>query len=298
MRKRCCRRALQGKQPPDSWQTHVGRELIDQYVVPGYCEPITDLYTVRRLDRRDARRAWSSRRRGKASSTRFRLAFTAEMGSGTTNESWPTTASKSATRCRSTSSSPRPTRSRPLGFRPLALGNSKDTFPGAQTFENTLLGVVGPETYNALFQGETAWDDQGVQRRRRDLCQDARLRERGLLGPDVGATPSPSSSRAKPDSTAWATGPTARFVAKDAQDNIGWVSHPGTAGSFVLVVDSFTLPVGAPHRGKRQELAQDPRLEGSAGSVQSAEGLDPGANRCQPRPLLAISPVVDGQLRQ
>ena len=31
-------------QPPDSWQTHVGRELIDRYVVPGYCEPITDLY--------------------------------------------------------------------------------------------------------------------------------------------------------------------------------------------------------------------------------------------------------------
>ena len=42
----------------------------------------------------------------------------------------------------------------------------------------------------------------------------------------------------------WAYG---EVVAKNAQDNIGWVSHPGTAGSFVLVVDSFTLPVGAPH---------------------------------------------------
>ena len=35
---------LQGNQPPDSWQTHVGHELVDRYVVPGYCEPITDLY--------------------------------------------------------------------------------------------------------------------------------------------------------------------------------------------------------------------------------------------------------------
>ena len=26
---------LQGEQPPDSWQTHVGHELIDLYVVPG-----------------------------------------------------------------------------------------------------------------------------------------------------------------------------------------------------------------------------------------------------------------------
>jgi glucose/mannose transport system substrate-binding protein len=42
----------------------------------------------------------------------------------------------------------------------------------------------------------------------------------------------------------WAYG---EVVAKDAVDNIGWVSHPGSAGSFVLVVDSFTLPVGAPN---------------------------------------------------
>ena len=28
----------------------------------------------------------------------------------------------------------------------------KERFQGAQTFENTLLGVVGPETYNALFR--------------------------------------------------------------------------------------------------------------------------------------------------
>ena len=42
----------------------------------------------------------------------------------------------------------------------------------------------------------------------------------------------------------WAYG---EVVAKEAQDVMGWVSHPGTAGSFVLVVDCFTLPVGAPN---------------------------------------------------
>ena len=36
----------------------------------------------------------------------------------------------------------------------------------------------------------------------------------------------------------WAYG---EVLAKDAQDNIGWVSHPGSDGSFVLVVDSFSL---------------------------------------------------------
>jgi glucose/mannose transport system substrate-binding protein len=36
-------------------------------------------------------------------------------------------------------------------------------------------------------------------------------------------------------------------IAKEQQDNIGWVNHPGTGGSFVAVIDGFTMPVGAPH---------------------------------------------------
>jgi glucose/mannose transport system substrate-binding protein len=35
---------LAGGNPPDSWQAHPGCELLGQYVEPGYCEPITDLY--------------------------------------------------------------------------------------------------------------------------------------------------------------------------------------------------------------------------------------------------------------
>src|SRR6516164_1470819 len=35
---------LAGGNPPDSWQTHPGWELLGQYVEPGYCEPITELY--------------------------------------------------------------------------------------------------------------------------------------------------------------------------------------------------------------------------------------------------------------
>src|SRR5271154_5913715 len=35
---------LAGGNPPDSWQTHPGLELLGQYVEPAYCEPITELY--------------------------------------------------------------------------------------------------------------------------------------------------------------------------------------------------------------------------------------------------------------
>src|SRR5271157_3966467 len=42
---------LAGGKPPDSWQTHPGRELLDQYVGPGYCEAITGLYKNEGWDR-------------------------------------------------------------------------------------------------------------------------------------------------------------------------------------------------------------------------------------------------------
>ena len=42
---------LAGGKPPDSWQTHPGRELLDQYVEPGYCEAITELYKSEGWDR-------------------------------------------------------------------------------------------------------------------------------------------------------------------------------------------------------------------------------------------------------
>src|SRR5215475_8144560 len=35
---------LAGGNPPDTWQTHPGWELFGQYVQPGFCEPITELY--------------------------------------------------------------------------------------------------------------------------------------------------------------------------------------------------------------------------------------------------------------
>jgi glucose/mannose transport system substrate-binding protein len=38
------RTRLAGGNPPDTWQSHAGWELLGQYVEPGYCQPVTDLY--------------------------------------------------------------------------------------------------------------------------------------------------------------------------------------------------------------------------------------------------------------
>ena len=185
MRKRCCRRAS-GRPASgllaDPHRPRVGRPLCR----PRYCEPITDLYESEGWTDVMPEPAWSSRRRGKASSTRFRLAFTAETGSGTTNKSWTTTASKSATRCRSTNSLPRPTRSRPLGFRPWLLATVKGT---SRAHRRSRTHCSAWRAGN--LQCPVPWRDcpgtiRACQRSRRDLCQDARLRQRGLLGLDMG----------------------------------------------------------------------------------------------------------------
>lgn len=235
---------LQGNQPPDSWQTHPGRELIDQYVVPGYTEPISDLYMsegwldvipeglVNQL-------TWESEQYSipvgvhRGNGFWYNKPLMAdngiEVGETMTVEEFVAAADvlKAA------------------GIPALALA-MKDTFPGAQLFENTLLGTVGPDTYNALFLGETPWDDPGVRE-----AAETMVKMLEYVNDDASAltwdqaTAMVIEGRAGFNSMGdWAYG---EVVAKDAVEDIGWVSHPGTSGSFVLVVDSFTLPVGAPH---------------------------------------------------
>jgi glucose/mannose transport system substrate-binding protein len=235
---------LQGNQPPDSWQTHLGRELVDQYVAPGYSEPITDLYEsegwLEVMPEGLVNQAtWESnqyaipvgvhRGNGFWYNRQVMTDNGIEVGDTMTFDEFVAAADTL----------------KAAGITGLALG-TKDTFPAAQTFENTLLGVVGPETYDALFKGEAAWDEPGV----RDAA-DAYAKMLEYVNEDFSALSWDQAmglvieGRAGFNSMGdWAYG---EVVAKDAVDNIGWVSHPGTAGSFVLVVDSFNLPVGAPN---------------------------------------------------
>ena len=45
----------------------------------------------------------------------------------------------------------------------------------------------------------------------------------------------------------WADGEFIKAGLKENED-FGWVNHPGTDGSFVIVADGFTLAKGAPHK--------------------------------------------------
>ena len=235
---------LQGNQPPDSWQTHPGRELVDRYVVPGYCEPISDLYVSEGWadvipEGLVNQSTWEGEQYSIAVGVHRGNGFWynkqvmadngIEVGDTLTFDQFVAAADTL----------------KAAGIPALALA-MKDTFAGAQTFENTLLGVVGPETYDALFKGEAPWDDQGVRE-----AAEAYAKMLEYVNEDFSALTWDQATALVIEGGAgfnsmgdWAYG---EVVARDAQDLIGWVSHPGTDGSFVLVVDSFTLPVGAPN---------------------------------------------------
>ncbi|MFN8661826.1 MAG: ABC transporter substrate-binding protein [Thermomicrobiales bacterium] len=235
---------LQGNEPPDSWQTHVGRELIDQYVVPGYTQPITDIYQSEGwADVIPAglvdQATWESeqysipvgvhRGNGFWYNKDVMKANGIEVGDTLSFDQFFEAAEKL----------------KAAGIPGISLA-MKDTFAGAQTFENTLLGTVGPEKYDQLFKGEASWDDDGVRQAAETYAKmlDYVNDDFSALSWDQ-ATAMIIEGKAGFNSMGdWAYG---EVVAKDAVDKIGWVNHPGTDGSFVLVVDSFTLPVGAPH---------------------------------------------------
>ena len=42
---------LAGGNPPDTWQSHPGWELLGQYVEPGYCEPLNDIYQAQNWEK-------------------------------------------------------------------------------------------------------------------------------------------------------------------------------------------------------------------------------------------------------
>jgi outer membrane protein OmpA-like peptidoglycan-associated protein len=66
----------------------------------------------------------------------------------------------------------------------------------------------------------------------------------------------------------WADG---EFIKAHLKENVdfGWVNHPGTSGSFLIVADGFTLAKGAPHRESAIAWLK------SIGSKESQEAFNP-----------------------
>ena len=234
---------LVGGQAPDSWQSHLGKELQSLYVSPGYCAPMTDLY---------AEQGWNDvfPQGVIDQSSVDGVPYVVPVGNHRGNVMFYNKAlmeSNGITIGNTLSIDDFFTAADTLqaaGIPAVALGD-RDSFAAPQLFENTLLGVLGPEAYTALWNDPSQWSSDGVTQ-----AIEAFARMLTYLNPDHAALTWDGAADLVAAGTAgftsmgdWAYG---QFVSKGTESSIGWVTHPGSSGSFVTVIDGFTLPVGAP----------------------------------------------------
>src|ERR1700756_1738624 len=238
---------LAGGNPPDTWQTHPGFELLDQYVAAGYCEPVTDIYTSEGWDKVVPKGLIDIlSKEGKAYSVlcgvhrgnvlwynkKLLEKNGVKVGDKMTFDEFFAAADKL----------------KAAGVTPLAVGDT-GIWASSQLFENTLLGVVGPQGWKDLFNGKMKWDDPKVKK-----AMEYFAKMQDYLNPDHAALTWDQAVKELMDGKVaftsmgdWADGEFIKANLKENED-FGWVNHPGTDGSFIIVADGFTLAKGAPHK--------------------------------------------------
>jgi glucose/mannose transport system substrate-binding protein len=237
---------LAGGNPPDTWQTHLGRELLGQYVQGGYCIPVTFLYQSEGWDRVVPQGLLDQvSKEGEI--------YAVLVGVHRGNVLWynKEVLKKHGIKVGDTLSFEQFFAAAQIlqaaGLVPLAMGDAS-LWTTAELFENTLLAVLGPQGWQELFGGEMAFDDPRVK-------QAARLYARMLdcQNADHSALTWHQAVRAvikgKAAFTAmgdWTYGELAKAGLKENQD-FGWVSFPGTEGAFLAVAEGFTLAKDALH---------------------------------------------------
>jgi glucose/mannose transport system substrate-binding protein len=233
--------------PPDTWQSHPGWELLGQYVESNYCEPITDLYQSEGWDKVIPKALVEMvSKNGKT--------YSVLTGVHRGNVLWynkklldqngikvgdKMTFDEFFAAC---------DKLKAAGISALGLGDS-GIWASAQLFENTLLGVIGPQGWADLFSGKMNWDDPKVMQAVQyfSKMQDYLNPDHATLTWDQAVAALMQGKVAFTSMGDWADGEFIKAGMKEKED-FGWVSHPGTDGSFIVVADGFVLAKGAPHK--------------------------------------------------
>jgi glucose/mannose transport system substrate-binding protein len=231
--------------PPDTWQTHPGDEL-KGYVEGGYGEPVTALYQAEGWDKVVPKSLLDQLRTGGefyavlAGVHRGNVLWYNKkvltkqgirVGERLTFDEFFAVADKL----------------KAAGVVPLAVGDA-DLWATAELFENTLLGVLGPQGWQDLFGGKLAFDDPKVKRAAQlyGKVLDYQNPDHSALSWDEAVEAVAEGKAAFTSMGDWAYGELVKAGLKEGQD-FGWVSCPGTDGAFIVVADGFTLAKGAPH---------------------------------------------------
>jgi len=130
---------------------------------------------------------------------------------------------------------------------PLALG---ENWTHNHLWESVALGVLGPEGWNALWNGKMKFNDPKAVK-----VWDTFGQVLACANPDAsGLSWQQAVDRTLKGDAAfnvmgdWAAGYMATTLKLQPGEGFGWAPSPGTGGTFMMLSDSFGLPKGVKHR--------------------------------------------------
>ena len=259
---------LAGGDVPDTWQVHPGYELLGQYVDPEYVAPVTQVYKDEGWDKvfpealvklmtKDGEiyqvTVGVHRGNGFWYNKKLLTDNGIEVGDTMTVDQFIAAADTL----------------KAAGVTPLCVGDS-GIWATAQLFENTLLGVIGPEKYLGLWDGSVKFDDADVKKAMETYGKMLEYQndDHSALSWDQAVKKLMEGGCAFSSMGDWAYGEFVNAKMKDNED-FGWVSHPGTAGSFMIVADGFVLGNGAKHEANTVNWLK------TIGSKEAQEAFNP-----------------------
>jgi glucose/mannose transport system substrate-binding protein len=234
---------MQGGQPPDSFQVHLGHELIDSHVIAGRMEPLDDLY----------------QQEG------FNDVFPKELIDIASYDGHPWSVPVNIHRSnvmwyrtdhlQTVGAEPPKTwdeffvvaeKLKAKGIPALAIGEQDATMSGHE-FENILVSILSTDDYRGLFNGKTKWDDPRVTQALETLNKAYDYANPDYLSTSWGDINDKFMADNGPAIMVmgdWTHG----LLKSKGFTNYHWTTAPGTEGKFILLSDSFGLPKNAPDR--------------------------------------------------
>ncbi len=235
---------MQGGQPPDSFQVHLGRELIDSHVIADRMEPLDDLYESEGWNKvfpqdlidiasHDGH-PWSVPVNIHRSNVLwYRPSKLEAAGISAPPATWDEFfAAAEALKAK--------------GIPALAIAENEPNFSG-HVFENVLVAVLGVEAYRGLFTGATKWDDAKVTEALEVLNKAYDYANSDYLSTSWGDINDRYVADDGPAMMIMGDWTHGVMLSKKFSD-YKWAPAPGTEGIFIVLSDSFGLPKGAANR--------------------------------------------------
>lgn len=231
-----------GNDPPDSFQVHMGHELVDSWVTTGYMEPLDQLF---------AEQGWNDVfPKGVLDIISYQgKPYAVPVNIHRANVLWYNKGVFTANGLQ-----PPKTMAdfftvadalKAKGVTPLALGDV-DSFASIQLMETVLLGELGAQKYNGLWTGQTDWKGADVTKALNTFKRmlDYVNSDHSSLSWDQANDLVISGKTAMTVMGDWLEGD---MKAKNFT-NYGWLASPGTDGVYDALSDTFGLPKNAPNR--------------------------------------------------